>query len=96
MNRHQWKDNGLCLDSDTSSFFDKYEEGSVEFRKNIDKICLSCPVIKTCFAVGISGKEYGVWGGVYLESGEPSKEFNSHKNKEDWIDSWQTLTMDKI
>lgn len=48
-----------------------------------------------CFANGVSGKEWGVWGGVYLEGGEISREFNKHKNKKDWSETWQSLTMEK-
>jgi len=94
MKKHDWKDKGLCLDYDTDLFFEKYEEGTVEFRKNLDQFCLNCPVVKKCFAVGVSGKEYGLWGGIYLEQGEPSKEFNIHKNKEDWSLHWKSLTME--
>ena len=94
MKNHKWKEDGLCFGQDTNCFFDKYEEGSVEYKKSIDQTCVSCPALKTCFAVGVSGKEYGVWGGIYLEDGEPSKEFNKHKTKQDWFDHWQTLTTD--
>jgi hypothetical protein len=51
-------------------------------------------MVKQCFAVGISGKEWGVWGGVYLENGEISREFNNHKSKSDWADMWQKMTTD--
>lgn len=94
MKNQKWKDSGLCLGQDTSMFFEKYEEGSIEYKNNMDQFCLNCPVVKTCFAVGVSGKEYGLWGGIYLEDGEPSREFNSHKTKEGWVNHWKTLTMD--
>lgn len=93
MKQHLWKDEGLCLHSDTNLFFDIYEEQS-ETRNFVDSLCRSCPVAKTCFAVGVSGKEYGVWGGIYLELGEISKEFNNHKSKQDWSYTWQALTME--
>lgn len=94
MKSHKWKDSALCLNQDTNTFFEKYEEGSIEYKNNIDNMCLKCPVLKTCFAVGVSGKEYGIWGGIYLEDGEPSKEFNSHKTKESWFTHWQSLTLE--
>ena len=94
MKSHKWKDNADCLNLDTSIFFEKYEEGSIEFKNKIDSMCLDCPMLKTCFAVGVSGKEYGVWGGIYLEDGEPSREFNSHKTKERWANHWKALTME--
>lgn len=91
MHKQKWKDNALCLDYDTNLFFDKYEEDE-SLRLAIDTLCLSCPVIKTCFSVGVSSKEWGVWGGVYLEGGAISKEFNLHKSKTNWNNAWIKLT----
>lgn len=93
MKQHLWKDDALCLGSDTNLFFDIYEE-QPESRSFVNSLCLSCPVAKKCFAVGISGKEWGIWGGIYLEGGEISKEFNSHRTKKDWSHTWQSLTME--
>lgn len=94
MDKHRWKDDALCLDYDTNIFFDKYEEEE-NIRPAVDKLCSRCPVAKTCFAVGISQKEWGVWGGIYLENGIISKEFNKHKTKNDWAQTWQFLTMER-
>jgi hypothetical protein len=94
MKRHMWKDDSACFDYDTNLFFDKYEEDE-SLRKGIDQLCMSCPVKRTCFANGISGKEWGVWGGVFLEGGEISREFNKHKTKQDWGNTWSALTMEK-
>jgi hypothetical protein len=94
MKRYLWKDNSKCLDYDTNLFFDKYEDDET-IRSSIDAICQTCPVQKTCFAVAISSKEWGVWGGVYLENGEISREFNKHKTKKDWGKTWQSLTMEE-
>lgn len=93
MNRHLWKDESACLNLDTNLFFDKYEE-SESLRPGVDSICNKCPVRRICFAVGVSGKEWGVWGGVFLESGEISREFNKHKTKQDWGNTWSSLTME--
>lgn len=93
MHKLKWKDNASCVDYDTNIFFDKYEEDE-PLRLAVDKLCHECPVVKTCFAVGVSTKEWGVWGGIYLESGNISKEFNSHKTKETWSNIWKNLTMD--
>ena len=90
---HRWKDDAKCLNMDTNLFFDKYEEDQ-HLASSVDQICQRCPVNKNCFAWGISSKEWGVWGGIYLESGEISKEFNSHKTKKDWSYTWQALTME--
>ena len=92
--RHKWKNDAACLNYDTNFFFDKYEEDD-SFRPAIDSLCARCPVSKQCFAVGISQKESGVWGGVYLEQGKISREFNRHRSKSDWADTWQNLTLDK-
>ena len=94
MKQHLWKDDAICLGLDTNIYFDKYEDNP-ENRGVVDSMCQMCPVSKTCFAVGISGKEWGVWGGVYLEGGEVSREFNNHKTKQDWSITWQSLTMEK-
>ena len=92
MKQHLWKNDAPCKDLDTNLFFDIYEE-VLETRLMVDTLCLKCPLISRCFAVGISGKEWGVWGSVYLEDGKPSREFNNHKSKTDWANTWQTLTM---
>lgn len=94
MNKNEWKNNSGCQDFDTNLFFEKYEE-EPELRPQIDDICSDCPVLRQCFAVGISQKEWGVWGGIYLENGKISREFNRHRTKEDWAKTWQNLTMGK-
>lgn len=93
MNKHSWKDDAPCLNMETNDFFENYEE-SIEHRKSIDSLCAECPLRRQCFAVGVSQKEWGVWGGVYLENGKISREFNRHNSKEDWSRKWQSLTMD--
>jgi signal transduction histidine kinase len=93
MPKHEWKDEALCLEYDTNLFFDKYEDDEL-LRPAIDKLCSGCSVAKMCFAVGVSQKEWGIWGGVYLENGHISKEFSRHKNKSDWANTWQYLTME--
>jgi hypothetical protein len=93
MHKNEWKDGGSCRDYDTNLFFDKYEE-ELELRPAIDKLCSACPVMRQCFAVGVSQKEWGVWGGIYLENGKISREFNKHRSKEDWAETWQYLTLD--
>ena len=93
MKQHLWKDEASCLGLKTNLYFEEYED-KLELRNAIDKICMQCPVKKICFANGISGKEWGVWGGVYLEGGEISREFNRHKSKQDWSNTWQALTLE--
>ncbi len=93
MNKHKWKDTAACSEYDTDLFFDKYEEDQL-LRPAIDKLCSECPVRKECFAVGVSQKEWGVWGGIYLESGQISREFSDHRTKQSWGDTWKNLVMD--
>ena len=93
MNKYEWKDEALCLGYDTNLFFDKYEEDEF-LRPAIDKLCSECPVRKNCFSVGITGKEWGLWGGIYLEDGVISREFAKHKNKNDWGSTWKSLTLE--
>ena len=94
MKQHLWKDDSSCLGLDNNLFFDKYED-DLAVRPAVDSICSSCPVKKTCFAVGVSGKEWGVWGGIFLEGGDISREFNNHRNKDGWAKTWESLTMEK-
>jgi hypothetical protein len=92
--RDNWKDDAACLGFDPQLFFETYEE-NIEIRASIDEFCADCPLMRKCFAVGVSQKAYGVWGGVYLENGKPSREFNKHRTKQDWANTWQRLTIDK-
>lgn len=92
--QHKWKDSARCKDYDWNLFFDNYEEDTA-LRPAIDSLCASCPVARQCFAVGVSQKEWGVWGGIYLEGGKISREFNRHRNKQNWSEVWKYLTMDK-
>lgn len=94
MNKDSWKEDALCLNMDTNLFFDKYEEDEL-LRPAIDELCSECPMAKMCFAVGVSQKAWGVWGGIYLENGSIVREYNKHRSKEQWAKTWQYLTMDK-
>jgi hypothetical protein len=94
VDKHKWKDEAACIDFDRNLFFDKYEE-DLNLRPAIDKFCGECPVARQCFAVGISQKEWGVWGGIYLENGKISREFGRHRTKDQWATTWQKLTMDE-
>jgi hypothetical protein len=89
-----WEKEAACIDWDTNLFFDKYEE-DLSLRPQIDEYCMDCPVMKQCFAVGVSKKAWGVRGGIYFENGKISREFNRHKSKSDWSDIWQRLTIEK-
>lgn len=94
MDKHGWKEEASCKDYDVNLFFDKYED-EVQLRPAIDKLCSECPMAKICFAVGVSQKETGVWGGIYLDRGKISREFSRHRSKADWAETWKYLTLDE-
>jgi hypothetical protein len=91
MDKHSWKEDAACKGMDTNVFFDVYEENE-EVRPAVEDICFNCPVMRQCFAVGISQKQTGVWGGIYLDNGKISREFNRHRSKKDWANTWQKIT----
>lgn len=91
--KHGWKDDADCLNYEVNLFFDKYEEDE-SIRPVIDDLCSGCPLARQCFAVGVSQKEWGVWGGIYLENGKISREYSRHRTKQQWAETWQNLTMD--
>lgn len=91
--KHDWKEVAPCKGWDTNLFFDKYEE-DLELRPQIDEFCSECPLVRHCFAVGVSQKEWGVWGGIFLENGKISKDTNKHRSKQDWANMWKVLTTD--
>ena len=78
-----WWHLAVCRGMDTNLFYDKYEVDA-NIAKNIDDACLSCPVLKMCYETGVEKAEYGVWGGVYMSSGEIDKSKNLHKTPEIW------------
>ena len=78
-----WYHLSACRGMDTKLFYEKYET-DINVAKSIDEACMSCPVSKFCYQSGIENDEYGVWGGVYLNSGSIDKSRNIHKTKEVW------------
>lgn len=91
---YKFDENRSCLGMDTNLFFEKYEE-NILVREGIDLLCSRCPSQRKCLAYGVSNQEWGVWGGIYLEQGKISKEFNNHKNNDTWFQVWSGATMDK-
>jgi hypothetical protein len=79
----KWYQFAACNNMDTNWFYDIYET-DIHIAKQADKVCLHCPVAKNCFNEGVSGREFGVWGGVYLNLGRIDKSSNSHKTEEVW------------
>ena len=91
---YKFNEHRSCLNMDTNLFFEKYEEDSI-VAESVDTLCSQCPAQRQCLAYAVSNQEWGVWGGVYLESGKISKEFNKHKNNDTWFKIWSGATMDK-
>lgn len=78
-----WMSEALCAGTDTEKYFDKYETDE-ECAKEVDRMCLSCPVIKECFEEGVRTESYGVWGGIFLNEGRLDNVRNSHKTQNIW------------
>jgi hypothetical protein len=91
---YKFENDRLCLGMDTNLFFEKYEEDNT-VSISVDSLCSRCPSQRKCLAYGVSNQEWGVWGGVYLEQGKISKEFNKHKDNDSWFKVWSNATMDK-
>ena len=78
-----WYDLAVCRGMDTNLFYDQYEADQ-NIARNIDEMCLSCPVLEMCFEAGKEMNEYGVWGGVFMSSGSIDKSKNLHKTADTW------------
>lgn len=79
----KWYQFAACNNMETNWFYDLYET-DVQIARQADNVCLHCPVAKMCLAEGLAGREFGVWGGVYLNLGRPDKSANSHKTEDVW------------
>jgi hypothetical protein len=79
----RWWHLNACNELPLNPFFDDYESDEI-VAKNVDLVCLSCPVIKQCGAEGFEKKERGTWGGVFLHLGRVDKLANDHKTDEVW------------
>jgi hypothetical protein len=79
----KWYHLAACNNMPINWFYDEYEADK-ELAKQVDQICMHCPVIRQCHAEGVAYKEKGVRGGVYMDLGRPDKQHNSHKEPEIW------------
>lgn len=91
----KWSERAKCIDIDTNLFFDTYELDQ-GIATNVDLLCSMCPIQRECLTLGVSRKEWGVWGGIYLEDGDISEEFNRHKTSKDWEELWLHLTTQTV
>lgn len=76
----EWQLLAACKDYPFNLFFESYERDIVQ-AKQVDALCVSCPVAKECFELGTSTKSTGVFGGFYLIHGVPAKYRNAHKEE---------------
>lgn len=74
-----WRQLSSCRGLDINLFFDDYD-GAVA--RQIDQLCLNCPVGKECFLDAQEFEDEGVRCGFYLINGKPDPTKNSHKTKE--------------
>lgn len=79
----EWQDFAVCVGQPVNLFYDDYESNQ-RTAKNVDQMCLSCPIRAICLASGVENNEWGVWGGVYLSSGKPDENRNGHKTADIW------------
>lgn len=79
----EWYHLAACVNMHVNNFYDYYENDQ-KLAKQIDEMCMVCPVVKQCYSEGVRNKEKGVWGGVYLDLGRADKQNNSHKSEQDW------------
>ena len=79
----KWYHLSICQGMNLNWFYDEYESDPV-LAKNMDNICLSCPVRSACLREGIENKEYGLWGGVFLSAGRADRTRNAHKGDDIW------------
>jgi hypothetical protein len=86
-----WMSEALCAGTDTEKYFDKYELDQ-DVAVEVDRMCLSCPVIKECFEQGVKTESYGVWGGVFLNEGKLDNVRNSHKTNIIWNRVFSLIT----
>ena len=101
-----WRRNSECLNEDTNLYYEAFDslddlsnlddldDYNQELAREVDAICLTCPIQKRCFAEGVSHLEWGVWGGIYFEEGVVSERYNKHKTPEDWATMWSSITME--
>lgn len=87
----EWTDLSLCRGADTQEFFEDYERNQ-SLAKQVDEMCLSCPVFKQCTKFAQRNGETGVWGAVYYTAGRADRYKNQHKTPDVWARIKDKLT----
>jgi Transcription factor WhiB len=79
----EWYMLAACKGMHPNWFYDTYESDKIH-AEQIDQMCLNCPVAVECLQEGQADKNWGVWGGIYLDLGRVDKNYNSHKTPIVW------------
>lgn len=87
----EWQDLALCDGMEPEWFHDDYADDQT-LAKEVDEICLRCPVLKSCQMQAVENNEWGVWGAVYFKEGSPDDKKNEHKTEEVWNRLRQRIT----
>jgi len=77
----EWQQLAACDNYPVNLFFEDYERDPITATQ-VDNLCLSCPVAKECYQLGVSTRSTGVFGGFYLANGEVAKARNAHKDEQ--------------
>lgn len=77
----KWQDLAACPGLSLALFFEEYE-ASLAVRRQMDSLCLNCPVQKECFLSAVDSNDTGLRGGFYLTLGKIDKAKNAHKTEE--------------
>lgn len=86
----RWYHLSLCKNMPLNWFYDEYESDPV-MAETMDKTCMVCPVRKQCLREGVEQKNFGLWGGVFLNNGQPDKRANAHKTDDIWGEIRESL-----
>lgn len=85
-----------CKGADRGLFFETFEKGNKDFKiKVIKEYCEQCPVRMKCLQMGKATKSYGLWGGIYLENGRPTRNTLAKSYLEDKRDFQASLDLNK-
>lgn len=68
-----WRELSSCLEADPNLFNpigQRELQGYDRCRQTATTFCRDCPVVSSCFAQAVAGREHGVWSGHLFRNGE--------------------------
>jgi hypothetical protein len=84
---YSWQALSTCQNVANKEWFFSEYESDEDTAKQVDQLCIHCPVFKECAMSALKNKESGVWAGIYWDgTGKPDKKRNAHKTEEVWFD----------